>query len=48
MRKGERAWTAQPGEERDLSNLINVNKYWKGDHKKGEARHFAVMPSERI
>lgn len=45
-RKGERAWTAQPGEERDLGNLINVNKYQKGEHRKSGARHFPGMPSE--
>lgn len=48
MRKGERAWTAQPGQERDMGNLISVNKYWKGECKKGGARHFPIMPSEGI
>lgn len=37
------AWT-----RRDMGNLINVNKYWKGECKKGGARHFAIMPSEGI
>jgi len=43
----ERDGAVQPGKERALEDLINVDKYLMGGDKEDRARGFSVVSSQR-